>query len=808
MGFLGTAGAPMPWGTPANNAAIPYVRDHGIQQFITLFKLYGGVKNCPFFWGDEIEHIVVHRDQDGSIKLSLTAGDILAKLTSSPPTEVDWRPEYGSFMVESVPMKPYSDQTSSLLTVEGNMLRRYQLSSQATGDPNTWTVTMVSFPLMGVGEFTTSSEKGNEFSTSLFVPDICINQTHPRFCTLTRNIRWRRGRKVCIQIPLFMDKFTAERTVDKKYNIDESPANAGIQCGPAAGAKRKRTTAFSMEDDEEEGGEAVAESNTGSNGAVHDDATARKAGEIPPLHSRRSESRNQSVASNCCSTEEAAAAAAAAANGTGPRMPPRVQSNNVGSSNGSFGGALAAATAAAAGLTATTTPNASFTSARGPGHIDSPRHKPMDSHEMFEHLYTPATEYYYAQYVAAGEGEKVKNVKQRYDACPCPVPSVMHPCIYMDCMAFGMGLSCLQVTMQLADISESRFVYDQLLAICPQFLALTSATPIQKGLLCDSDVRWLTISASVDDRRPEEVPRFIKSRYDTASMYLSDRPASLDAFNDTHVEIEDRYLKELEAAGVDHRMAMHVAHLFIRDPLVIYERGVKEVHDDERSDHFENIQSTNWQSVRFKPPPFNSDIGWRVEFRVMEVQPTPFENAAFAVFVVLLTKAIAKFNINFYIPMSLVDQNTGRAHLRNPCDQKFFSRLETTTDRPDGPIAELSLDETFNGRAPDANGAGAFEGYIPLVRRYLRSAATPGASDAEAVPPRIEQYLQLLSLRAARKLQTTAEMLRAFVLAHPDYKQDSRVSMAITADIMKLWERLNTEGDCPGYLPRELTRAV
>lgn len=34
---------------------------------------------------------------------------------------------------------------------------------------------------------------------------------------------------------------------------------------------------------------------------------------------------------------------------------------------------------------------------------------------------------------------------------------------------------------------------------------------------------------------------------------------------------------------------------------------------------FQNIQSTNWQSLRFKPPPPKSDIGWRVEFRVCEV---------------------------------------------------------------------------------------------------------------------------------------------------------------------------------------------
>jgi glutamate--cysteine ligase catalytic subunit len=48
----------------------------------------------------------------------------------------------------------------------------------------------------------------------------------------------------------------------------------------------------------------------------------------------------------------------------------------------------------------------------------------------------------------------------------------------------------------------------------------------------------------------------------------------------------------------------------------------------------------------------NSQIGWRVEFRSMEVQMTDFENAAFAVFIVLLSRAIMSMNINLYIPIS------------------------------------------------------------------------------------------------------------------------------------------------------------
>ena len=68
----------------------------------------------------------------------------------------------------------------------------------------------------------------------------------------------------------------------------------------------------------------------------------------------------------------------------------------------------------------------------------------------------------------------------------------------------------------------------------------------------------------------------------------------------------------------------------------------------------QNIQSTNWQTLRFKPPPPNSPIGWRVEFRSMEVQLTDFENAAFAVFIVLMSRAILSFNLNFYVPISKV----------------------------------------------------------------------------------------------------------------------------------------------------------
>ena len=44
-------------------------------------------------------------------------------------------------------------------------------------------------------------------------------------------------------------------------------------------------------------------------------------------------------------------------------------------------------------------------------------------------------------------------------------------------------------------------------------------------------------------------------------------------------------------------------------------------------------------------------MGWRVELRTMEVQATDFENAAFTVFVVLLSRVILFFDLNLYLPM-------------------------------------------------------------------------------------------------------------------------------------------------------------
>ena len=91
--------------------------------------------------------------------------------------------------------------------------------------------------------------------------------------------------------------------------------------------------------------------------------------------------------------------------------------------------------------------------------------------------------------------------------------------IYMDAMAFGMGSCCLQITFQAKNIEEGRKMYDQLAPLGPIMLALTAATPIYKGFLADTDVRWNQISKSVDDRTPEELGEKVSKRGRIVFLY-------------------------------------------------------------------------------------------------------------------------------------------------------------------------------------------------------------------------------------------------------------------------------------------------
>ena len=86
----------------------------------------------------------------------------------------------------------------------------------------------MAFPTFGVGTFTHPPlSAGGNVSQSLYVPDGCINP-HPRFATLTANIRQRRGSKVSIQVPLFQDELTPEFATTNKSRTNSADSSSVV----------------------------------------------------------------------------------------------------------------------------------------------------------------------------------------------------------------------------------------------------------------------------------------------------------------------------------------------------------------------------------------------------------------------------------------------------------------------------------------------------------------------------------------------------------------------------------------------------
>jgi len=339
-------------------------------------------------------------------------------------------------------------------------------------------------------------------------------------------------------------------------------------------------------------------------------------------------------------------------------------------------------------------------------------------------------------------------------------------------MAFGMGQCCLQTTFQAQNIHDARYLYDQFIPLAPVMLAITAATPIFRGYLADVDVRWNVISSSVDDRTDEErglvessTPVLNKSRYGPVSLYISENVG--DDLNDTGAVINHEVYDQLIAAGMDKELSRHFAHLFIRDPLVIYEKKV-EIDNQLFSDHFENIQSTNWQTARFKPPTPGSNYGWRVEFRPMEIQFTDFENAAFAVFIALFTRVLLKKNLDYKIPISKVDENMARAHHRGAVGNQSFWFTGTN-----GHVEEFTCNQIINGSEH-------IIGLADHVREYIQETEMSDEQRAK-----LNSYVDLVSQRASGNSINNATWIRNFVTNHEEYAHDSIVTESIVYDLLK-----------------------
>lgn len=709
MGLL-SLGTPLDWYESRKYNS--HVRENGIMQLINIFNQHQKRDNDKFYWGDEVEYMLVELDHESkSAKLNIENDHIISDLSdTSQQAGIDaeaenvcFHPEYGRYMVEATPLRPFDgDIIGDYLTVENNMRAR-RILSQAQLPPNIRPLTLTSFPRMGCKDFTSPPAAAiGPASQSLFLPDEIINR-HARFPTLTANIRKRRGCKVVINLPIYPDKNTKL--------LDDSITERDL----------------------------------------------------------------------------------------------------------------------------------------------------FDSDVEYKHASIPGH-------------------------------------VYMDSMGFGMGSSCLQMTMQSKNLEEARFLYDSLAPITPLFLSLSAAAPIFKGFLVNQDVRWNVISGAVDDRtfiekdiepypgydyfggldvdqsvkdhfqelgggkgvngdsivnefgdtkletiEGKTIQKVPKSRYASIDNYLANDAEIDENFNDIISPINKPVYDKLINSGFDPVMAKHFAHLFIRDPLVVFNERLDQDNTLE-NDHFENIQSTNWQTLRFKPPSLYANEedmkagpGWRVEFRPTEIQLTDFENAAYTSFLILLSKAILKFKPDFYIAILKIDSNMDTAHKVDSVlndkfwfksfdhwninaqdfagyDMSWFDRFINKGNDLEAyvqgyytkPLKESKLSDDCKRHIPCVNNSGKFTmndivngtekfpGLISLIVKLVAVDLVPNnykhcdSKVLAAKLDRLKHYLTLISKRASGKVPTIAHWLRGKAVNSVHYNKDSKISEQLNYELVKL----------------------
>lgn len=332
------------------------------------------------------------------------------------------------------------------------------------------------------------------------------------------------------------------------------------------------------------------------------------------------------------------------------------------------------------------------------------------------------------------------------------------PNIIMDCMAFGMGCSCLQETIQVQNEREARYLYDQLAILAPLFLCITAASPAYCGYLSKKDCRWDIIASSVDDRTQKEMGFLKKSRYSSISVFIGNNDYMKKEYNDYDF-VPDEDIDNLLGNKLDELLKKHINYLFIRDPLVIYEHDIITTPTSKLNlNKYENIHSTNWNTVRLKIPT-SDKCGWRIEFRPMELQLDDFSNASFLIYVNLLCRAILKYQPNWYQRISLIDINMGRAQNMDAINKEKFHFKEM----------ETSITQIFNNHIN------------PIIFEYIKDMKL-----SEIHQKSLMKYINYIVDRVNCKNKTDASKIRQFVTEHPKYGKDSIVTDEICYDLMRL----------------------
>lgn len=181
--------------------------------------------------------------------------------------------------------------------------------------------------------------------------------------------------------------------------------------------------------------------------------------------------------------------------------------------------------------------------------------------------------------------------------------------------------------------------------------------------------------------------------------------------------------------------------------------------------------------MRFKPPPSQtSNVGWRVEFRTLDIQLTDFENSCLIVLLGLLVNVINHFNLDFIIPIREADTNMQRAHTRSAVlTEKFWFNKNFVqsdeywncglhqsdfkvsrageNDRKEPEYEEFYVHEILSGKEGTD-----FVGLFPIIKKFMEIKKF----DKKSVD-HVTHILDFLNARAKGDVPTGARFIRDLV---------------------------------------------
>ena len=124
--------------------------------------------------------------------------------------------------------------------------------------------------------------------------------------------------------------------------------------------------------------------------------------------------------------------------------------------------------------------------------------------------------------------------------------------------------------------------------------------------------------------------------------------------------------------------------------------------------------------------------------------------------------------------MSKLEANMGVAgrHSAYICEKFWFRTDIGFAVAGEAKCEQMTINEIMQG-------TGSFAGLIPLCHEHLSSSGCDRATRQT-----LERYMSFIEQRADGKLPTDAKWMRDFVMKHPSYQQDGRVTEAAAHDLI------------------------